>query len=290
MAGGTPTAILWWMSQTNHLVRRGLTALLLMASAATCGETTPDAGESAAGGTAGLGGRSGTGGSGGDSGVGVACSDDAGLSPPAAARECTHASDCTIQIAPTCCGADRALGVATAAAAAYAACFGLPPGACNGLGCAKYLGYSTDTGQITPDEGTATNPIDSVSVRCLDSQCTTDVIPTDGGQDAGVDAGGQSCGSTSCHSGQACVLYSGGPAPRCQAPGDGGCPTGLVSTNSCYDPATGVQRTPGCTDPPPAPGCVDLPDGCSDVCACVCGTAGGGGCSVTSLYVLCARP
>ena len=276
----------WWsMSQTSshRRVRRGLAALLLVAGAVACGETTADTGASATGGATGLGGGSATGGA---AGVGVACSDDAGLSPPAAARRCAHDSDCTIQIAPTCCGADRALGVATAEAAAYAACFALPPGACSGLGCAKYLGYTTDTGQMTPYEGTATNPIDSVFVRCLGNQCTTDVIPTDGA----VDAGGQSCGSTSCHSGQACVLYSGGPAPRCQAPGDGGCPTGLVSTSSCYDPSTGVQRTPGCTEPPPAPGCVDLPDGCSDVCACVCGSPGGGGCSVTSLYVSCARP
>ena len=115
----------------------------------------------------GTGGAMGTGGVTGDAGMGVACSDDGGVSFSAAARQCTQDSDCTIHLAAKCCGADEALGIAKAQADAYAACFALPPGACNGLGCAKYLGYLTDTGKTTPFDGTATQPIDLVSVRCI---------------------------------------------------------------------------------------------------------------------------
>ena len=159
-------------------------------------------------------------------------SDDGGLRPPAVARLCTQdSSDCAIQIAPSCCGADGALGIAKSQAEAYSGCFALPPGACSGLGCAKYLGYTTDTGQTTPWEGTAAQPIDLVSVSCVGRLCTTDVVLADAGQDASSadaaqDVGGQACGSTTCHSGQACVLVIGGPAPQCQAAGTGAVPQG----------------------------------------------------------------
>ena len=234
----------------------------------------------------------------GDAGTGVACSDDGGVGFSAVARQCTQDADCTILTAATCCGADSARGIAKAQASAYAGCFALPPGGCGQLGCAKYLGYLTDTGKITPFLGTDTQPIDLVSVRCVGHLCTTDVVvaPADAGQDvpSAVDAaregGGQSCGSTTCHSGQACALVSGGPAPLCQALGDGGCPPGLVYAASCYDPGRGVQVIPGCTEPAPGPGCVDIPNACSDLCDCLCLARGGGGCVVTSSYLLCGYP
>ncbi len=186
---------------------------------------------------------------------------------------------------------------AKAQANAYAGCFALPSGACSGLGCAKYLGYLTDTGKTTPFQGTGTQPIDLVSVGCVGHLCTTDVVlpPADAGQDVppagdtARDAGSQSCGSTTCHSGQACVLRSGGPAPECQVLGAGGCPPGLVYAASCYDPRTGVQVSPGCTEPAPTPGCVDLPDACSgDPCNCLCPPVGTVGCYVISGYLVCA--
>ncbi len=245
----------------------------------------------------GTGGAIGTGGVASDAGSGIACTDDGGVGLAAVARQCTQDSDCTILTLATCCGADSARGIAKAQANAYAGCFALPSGACSGLGCAKYLGYLTDTGKTTPFEGTATQPIDLVSVGCLGHLCMTDVVvPADAGQDvpsavdAAPDAGIQSCGSTTCHSGQACVLRSGGPAPLCQALGDGGCPPGLVYAFSCYIPGAGVQVSPGCTEPAPAPGCVDLPDACSDLCSCICPPVGGGECIVTSAYVLCGYP
>lgn len=257
-----------------------------------------DPAEVSSGGAGGLGtgGAVGTGGALGDSGVTVACSDDGGLSPPAFARQCTQDSDCSIQIAPRCCGANGALGVAKSEASVYSGCFTMSPSACSGLGCATYFGYVTDTGRTTPWSQSETQPIDLVVVRCAGHLCTTDVVPTDGGQDAAyaadaaLDAGEQSCGSGTCHSGQACVLRSGGPALLCQAPGDGGCPPGLMPSTSCYDPSTGLQRNPGCTTPVPAPACVNVPNGCSDLCACVCPTGGGGTCSLTPAYLLCALP
>jgi hypothetical protein len=183
----------------------------------------------------GTGGAIGTGGVASDAGSGIACTDDGGVGLAAVARQCTQDSDCTILTSATCCGADSARGIAKAQANAYAGCFALPSGACSGLGCAKYLGYLTDTGKTTPFQGTGTQPIDLVSVGCLGHLCTTDVVPpADAGQDGpsavdtAPDVGIQSCGSTTCHSGQACVLRSGGPDPLCQALGDGGCPPGLV--------------------------------------------------------------
>jgi hypothetical protein len=233
----------------------------------------------------------------GDAGTGVACSDDGGVGFSAVARQCTQDSDCTILTAATCCGADSARGIAKAQASAYAGCFALPRGGCGQLGCAKYLGYLTDTGKTTPFLGTDAQPIDLVSVRCVGRLCTTDVVlPADAGQDgpSAVDAapegGSQSCGSTTCHFGQACALVSGGPAPLCQALGDGGCPPGLVYAASCYDPGRGVQVIPGCTEPAPGPGCVDIPDACGDLCDCLCLARGGGGCVVTSAYLLCGYP
>jgi len=290
------------------------TAFLFVGWAGACGKTSQGARKLAdgslggAGGSqtdavTGTGGATGTGGGTGDAGVGLACSDDAGLGFAAVERQCTQDSDCTIHVEQECCGADRALGIATAQASTYSACFALPPGACNGLGCAKSIGYQTDTGKTTPFLGTDIQPIDLVSVQCVAHLCTTDVLtpaPADGGQDAlagqdapsaadvAPDTGGQNCGNTTCYSGQACVLSSGGPAPRCLPPVDGGCDFGLVLTNYC-DSYSG-QFSPGCTDPTWSPGCVDLPDACSDLCGCICPPGGGGGCIVTTEYVLCSYP
>jgi len=195
-------------------------------------------------------------------------------------------------------------------ASTYSSCFALPSGGCSGLGCPKYGGYETDTGKITPFLGTDIQAIDLVSVQCVSQLCTTDVLsPADAGQDAppaadaapesgqdapsaadgALDAGGKSCGKTSCHSGQACVLRGGGPVPRCEPAADAGCSLGLVYTDSCYSQVYG-QVSPGCADPTPAPACVDLPDACSDLCGCLCPSFGGGGCTVTPEYVLCSYP
>ena len=272
-----------------------------------CGKTSQSAGKLAdgsSGGTGGIGtdagvgtgGAIGTGGVTSDAGAGIACSDDGGVGFAAVARQCSQDSDCTILTAAACCGADSARGIAKAQASAYAGCFALPSGPCGG--CAEYLGYRTDTGKTTPFLGTGTQPIDLVSVGCVGHLCTTDVVPpADAGQDVppagdtAPDAGIQFCGNATCHSGQACVLRSGGPAPLCQALGDGGCPPDLVYAASCYDPGAGVQVSPGCTEPAPTPGCVDLPDACSgDLCNCLCPPVGGGECIVTSAYVLCGYP
>lgn len=293
-------------------------AFLFVGWAGACGKTSQGARKLADGSLGGVGGSqtdavtgtggaTGTGGGTGDAGVGLACSDDAGLGFAAVARQCTQDADCTIHVAATCCGADRALGIATAQASTYSACFALAPGACNGLGCAKFIGYQTDTGKTTPFLGTDTQPIDLVSVQCVAHLCTTDVLtPADAGQDApsgqdlpsaadaapdagqdapstadsALDADGKSCGKTTCHSGQACVLSGGGPVPRCEPATDAGCSFGLVYADSCYSQAYG-QVSPGCADPAPAPGCVDLPDACSDLCGCACHLAPGNGCIVT---------
>jgi hypothetical protein len=308
-------------------------AFLFVGWAGACGKTSQRAGKLADGSAAGAGGlqtdaAAGTGGATGTGGVagdaGVACSDDAGLGFAAVARQCTQDSDCTIHVAATCCGADRALGIATVQASTYSACFALPSGACSGLGCAKYLGYQTDTGKTTHFSGADIQPIDLVSVQCVAHLCTTDVLTqadagqdappvvdaatdvgqdappvvdaaTDVGQDApstadgALDSGGKSCGKTTCHSGQACVLSGGGPVPRCEPATDAGCSFGLVYADVCYNQFYG-QVSPGCADPAPAPGCVDLPDACSDLCGCVCPLAPGGGCIVTPQYVLCSYP
>jgi hypothetical protein len=294
-------------------------AFLFVGWAGACGKTSQGAGKRADGSFAGAGGSEGdaamgtggaTGTGGGTGGAGVACSDDAGLGFAAVARQCTQDSDCTIHVEQQCCGADRALGIATAQASTYSACFALAPGACSGLGCAKFIGYQTDTGKTTPFLGTDIQPIDLVSVRCVANLCTTDVLtPADAGQDAppvvdaatdagqdapstadsALDSGGKSCGKTTCHSGQACVLSGGGPVPRCEPATDAGCSFGLVYADVCYSQLYG-QVSPGCADPAPAPGCVDLPDACSDLCGCVCPLAPGGGCIVTPQYVLCSYP
>jgi hypothetical protein len=251
-------------------------------------------------GAMGAGGMMGTGGAtGGDASAGVVCSDDTGSGFSAFARQCAQDSDCTIRIAQNCCGASDALGIAKAQVAAYGNCFGLPPGGCGQLGCASFTGFVTDTGKTTPWLGSATQPIDFVSVNCLGHLCTTDVVlPPDAGQDVSsgldqaVDTGGQSCGKATCTSDQVCVLVSGGPAPLCHAPGDGGCPPDWVYTTSCYDPSMGAQVSPGCSEPSlsPAPHCVDVPAACSDLCSCICHVGGGVGCVVTPAYLFCGYP
>ena len=298
-------------------------AFLFSGWAGACGKTSQGTGKLAdgsfggAGGSqadaiTGSGGATGTGGVAGDTGVGVACSDDAGLGFAAAARQCTQDSDCTIHVAATCCGTDSAFGIAKDQASTYSSCFAFPSGACSGLGCPKYGGYQTDTGKITPFFGTDIQAMDLVSVQCVAHLCTTDVLTpaaadagqdappvvdaaTDAGQDApstedsALDSGGKSCGKTTCHSGQACVLSNGGPVPRCEPATDAGCSFGLVYADVCYSQLYG-QVSPGCADPAPAPGCVDLPDACSDLCGCVCPLAPGGGCIVTPQYLLCSYP
>ena len=258
----------------------------------------------------GSGGATGSGGVTNDGGVQVACSEDGGTGFAAAARQCMQDSDCTIQIAQRCCGAAQALGIAKAQTQAYGACFALAPGACVGLGCAVYIGYQTDTGRTTPFQGISTQPIDLVSVRCVGHLCTTDVVslpdagqdgassadsPADVGADGGFvdaarDAGGPSCGNSTCHSGQACVLILPGMVPPCQPLPDGGsCPAGLVQTASCgggYLP----PFSPGCTQPAPTPACVDVPDGCSGLCDCLCHEGGGAGCYAGAGYLTCAMP
>jgi hypothetical protein len=254
----------------------------------------------------GPGGATVTGGAMEDAVTGVECSDDGGVSLTAAARQCTQDSDCTIRVAAKCCSADSALGIAKAQASAYSGCFALPPGACSGLRCAKFLGYLTDTGKTTPFQGTATQPLDWVSVSCVDHLCTTDVVsPADAGHDAppvvDADAGrdappavdaapdaSQLCGSTICRSGQACVLKMPGVAPRCMAATDGGCPFGLSPVASC-DSYTG-RFSPGCADPAPAPGCVDIPDACDSLCKCLCGLSENMGCFRFPGYLSCAYP
>jgi hypothetical protein len=152
-------------------------ACLFVGWAGACGKTSQGAGKLAdgslggAGGVktdagTGTGGAIGTGGVTSDAGAGIACTDDGGVGFAAVARQCTQDSDCTILTAATCCGADRARGIAKVQANAYAGCFALPSGACSGLGCAKYFGYLTDTGKTTPFQGAGTQPIDLVSVGC----------------------------------------------------------------------------------------------------------------------------
>jgi hypothetical protein len=145
-------------------------------------------GNLATGGKMGSGGASGAGGATSDASFAVSCGDSgsaisaAGL--PTAARACTQDSDCTIAVAARCCGTDQALGEAAAESSAYASCLVLPAGACSGLGCAKSLGYTTDTGRTTPMNSSTPQPIDLVSVQCLNQLCTTDVINSqDGGWD-----------------------------------------------------------------------------------------------------------
>ena len=170
-------------------------AFLFVVWAGACGKTSQSARKLSDGSSGGVGGSetetgtgsggaTGTGGVKGDAGLGIACSDDGGVGFAAVARQCTQDSECTILTAATCCGPDGARGIATGQASAYAACFALPPGGCGELGCPKYVGYLTDTGNTTPFEGTATQLIDLVSVQCVAHLCTTDVVPpADAGQD-----------------------------------------------------------------------------------------------------------
>jgi hypothetical protein len=76
-------------------------------------------------------------------------------------------SECAIIVAPHCCGAAGALGILKSEQMAFASCFALPPNACQGLGCATYLGYMTDTGKTTPYDPAVKNQLDLVTVRCV---------------------------------------------------------------------------------------------------------------------------
>jgi len=179
--------------------------LLVILATACGGSTSNDAAptvDASASGSGGQSGSAGGGGSGGDSqggsgqgggtsggagvkadsGPTVACRDDGGRGLASAARQCGMDSDCEIVIDPTCCGADDAYGVAKTQVAAYASCVGLPPGACQGLGCAKFLGYLVDTGEMTTFVA-GVNPKSQVAVHCTNQRCTTSVIPLDAGKD-----------------------------------------------------------------------------------------------------------
>jgi hypothetical protein len=268
------------------------------AGASQTSSTGGSGGNLGTGGGVGSGGSPGTGGGNPDASPQVLCGNGSGAGLPATARQCAQDGDCTIAIAPTCCGADHALGEAKSQSSAYAKCIALPPGACNGLGCAKFLGYTTDTGRTTPVGSTSSQPIDFVSVRCLNQLCTTDVVDVqDAGQDAppavdaAMDLAAQRCGDAgACGSGQACVLTGGGPAPRCLPAEDGGlCSFGLVPVDSCSFLGGSAYR-PGCTDPVSVPNCVDLPDGCGDICACVCHLSASAGCYKGPGYTICSYP
>jgi hypothetical protein len=282
---------------------------------AATGGTLGTGGSAAKGGASGTGGILGAGGGPGTGGAiadaGVACTNDAGSALPAAARRCTQDSDCTIAVAPRCCGADQAIGEAKSQSGTYATCLALPPGACQGLGCAKFLGYSTDTGKTTPVGGSSDNPLDWVTVHCLNQICTTDVLADqDGGRDAPAtdapvdsavtalaDGGSTICGSSVCSATQLCIRPScaGGTAPPCLPIVDAGaCPAGYTFTTSCQYPIGGGGPGPGCLPPAcvnPPPFCLDTPAACNAklTCGClpstVCGT-GGGGCMMISASVV----
>jgi hypothetical protein len=157
----------------------------------TTSGSSDDASVAGAGGTSGFSGTGGAGGSqggnaqGGMGGTGptVACTDDGGMGLARAARHCMMDSDCQIAIGQSCCGADDALGIATVEAMAYATCVPkVGPNACQGLGCAKFLGYRVDTGEMTMFEAMG-KPIDQVAVHCKDQICTTSVIARDAATD-----------------------------------------------------------------------------------------------------------
>lgn len=138
-----------------------------------CGGATNDGGAGGGGAGGGAGATGGSAGVGGDSGI--VCWDDGGAFARAA-RSCTLDSECQIGIARACCGADHAYGVAKTQAAPYGACFAIT--CAPGLGCAKFLGYVTDTGLST---SATTDAIDEVVVRCTGGACTTDVASSDAG-------------------------------------------------------------------------------------------------------------
>ena len=231
-------------------------AFLLAGWAGACGKTSQGRGRLAdgsvggAGGSptdaaTGAGGAAGTGGVADAAGAGVACSDDAGLGLAAVARQCAQDSDCTMQIAAKCCGPDLALGIATDQESAYSECFVLPSGACNGLGCAKYVGFQTDTGKITPFLGPAAEPLDSVSVHCVAHLCTTDVLsptPADAGQSGGTTGtgGATQTGGTTETGG---VTSSGGSSAPGGSGGKGGA-GGSGGTSSTGGPDASADRPP----------------------------------------------
>ena len=210
-------------------------------------------GKPATGGIPGDGGNSGRGDGGMD--AAVVCTDDGGTGLPAVARRCSSDADCTIAIAARCCGADQALGEAKSATDAYAACLALPPGACAGLGCAKFLGYVTDTGRTTPVVAATEKPIDWVVVRCSNGLCTSYVPQQscDGACQPDVDssacsdscAGGTPCPdrcSAACAQGKICCPWAGGPCIPNDAGGCSGaqgysCATATAAgtcPNQCY--------------------------------------------------------
>src|SRR5262249_1536156 len=133
--------------------------------ASSCGSSTSD-GTSADGSTSGTGG----------SGPSIACYDDGGKGLTSAARGCVTDTDCQAGVGRTCCGADNAFGIAKAQAQAYATCLG-GGGNCGGLGCAKFLGYRVDTGEMTEFQGANGDALAQVAVHCKDQLCTTSVIP-----------------------------------------------------------------------------------------------------------------
>jgi hypothetical protein len=295
--------------------------------------TGGNGGVTAAGGAPGSGGANASGGvpgAGGalvDGSMGVPCADDGGLGLPPAARRCTRDSDCTIAIASRCCGPDLALGLAKSESSAYAGCLAPPTGGCQGLGCAKYLGYLTDTGRTTPVVGTS-----EISVHCSSQLCTTDVVERDAAADAppadapavdaptadapiadtpmadapmadapmadapvvddARDAAGAKCGdAAACEPGQACFLIGGGPVPLCEAPVDGGtCREGLVLVTSCSVGGGSTYWQPGCTPPAPSPKCTSLPDACADPCSCLCPNTSAGACHPMPGYTVCSMP
>ena len=155
-------------------------------------------GSSASGGSSGTGGHQGVfGGNAGDqpSGSGGSALTDASASYDASfcwedggrlvtsARACEQDSDCAIIVASHCCGANGAIGILKSEQMAFASCFALPPNACQGLGCASYIGYMTDTGKTTEYDPTVKNQLDLVTVQCIAKVCTTDVVVPDGGRD-----------------------------------------------------------------------------------------------------------
>ena len=92
--------------------------------------------------------------------------------------------------------------------------------------------------------------------------------------------GPPSCNGAPCGMNQACVQYMSWLPTRCEPMEDGGCPAGLEYAASCTDPSSAATRSPGCVDPPVVKRCVDLADGCRDLCACVCD--GGAACDLSS--------
>jgi hypothetical protein len=114
----------------------------------------------------------------------IACRDDGGSRLASAARICQLDSDCAITVRVTCCGSDNAFGIAKSAIEAYANCYALAPGACQGLGCAKFSGYATDNGELTQRVGAPTNSLSEVAVHCTQHLCTTTLaVAKDAGND-----------------------------------------------------------------------------------------------------------